>query len=125
MAHAASAELRQQACLRGRLRRCLIVKNSKRARVGDSVKIGLVQAVQFKGYPHFLGTYVGFPPMDIIAGFFSLIVVSFFSLRWLKLLDSFSSFEIVNVLYDPRNTVSVKSDQKTIADLHLNELTSF
>jgi hypothetical protein len=53
---------------------------------------------------HFLGTAVGFPPMDSIAGFFSLIVGSFFSLRRLKRLDSSSSIEIVKVLYDPWNT---------------------
>jgi hypothetical protein len=41
--------------------------------------------------------------LDIIAGFASLIVVSFFSLRRLKRLDASSSIEIVNVLYDPWN----------------------
>ena len=104
----------------GGLMQVLTVKNSKRARIGDTVKIGLVQGVQFKGYflayvipvaalifgivgGHFLGTYAGFPPLDIIAGFASLIVVSFFSLKRLKRLDASSSIEIVNVLYDPWN----------------------
>jgi positive regulator of sigma E activity len=112
----------------------LTFKNSKRARVGDNVKIGLVQGIQYKGYllahvipsaslifgavgGYFLGTYIGFPPMDIIAGFFSMIVVSFFSLRRLKRLDSSNSIEIVNVLSDPWNRGSLRSDdQETIGD---------
>ena len=82
---------------KGGLMQVLTVRNSKQARVGDSVKIKLVQEVQLTGYllafvipptalvfgavgDHFLGTYAGFPPLDIIAGFFSLIVVSCFSL---------------------------------------------
>lgn len=93
----------------------LTVKNKERARVGDTAKIGLVQGIQFKGYVlayvippaalvfgivggHFPGTYAGFPTLDIIAGFTSLIAVSFFSLRRLKRLDASSSIEIVNVL---------------------------
>jgi positive regulator of sigma E activity len=96
----------------------LTVKNSKQARVGDIVKIGLVQGVQYRGFflayvipaaalifgivgGHFLGVYAGFPAMDIIAGFVSMIVVSFFSLRRLKRLDSASSIEIVYVLPIP------------------------
>jgi positive regulator of sigma E activity len=111
----------------------LTVKNAKRARVGDTVKIGLVQGTQFKGYllayvipsaalvfgavgGHFLGTYAGFPPLDVIAGFTSLIVASFFSLRRLKRLGSSSSIEIVNVLFDSRNPGSLKSDEETIPD---------
>jgi positive regulator of sigma E activity len=114
----------------------LTVKNSKRARVGDHVKIGLVQGVQYKGYflayvvppvalvsgavgGHFLGTYAGFPPLDIIAGFTSLIVASFFSLRRLKRLDSTSSIEIVNVLFDPWDTRSLKSGEETAPDYQL------
>jgi positive regulator of sigma E activity len=115
----------------------LTVKNSKRARVGDTVKIGLVQGVQFRGYflayvipvaalvfgtvgGHFRGTYAGFPPLDSIAGFTSLIVVSFFSLRRLKRLDSSSSIEIVIVLYDPWNPGSLKSEEETIPDHFLS-----
>lgn len=103
---------------RGGLLQVLTVKNTKRARVGDSVKIGLVQGVQYQGYflayvvpsaalvfgilgGHFLGVYAGFPPLESIAGFFSLIAVSFLSLRRLKRLDSTSSIEIVSVLFDP------------------------
>jgi positive regulator of sigma E activity len=103
---------------KGGLMQELTVKNSKQARVGDTVKIGLVQEVQYKGYVlafvipaaslllgavggHYLGTYAGFPALDIIAGFLSMIVVSFFSLKRLKRLDSFHSIEIVNVLFEP------------------------
>jgi len=43
----------------------------------------------------------GCPPLDILTSFFSLIVVSFFSLRRLKRLDASSSIEIVHVLFDP------------------------
>jgi positive regulator of sigma E activity len=118
---------------KGGLMQVLTVKNAKRARVGDTVKIGLVQGTQFKGYllayvipsaalvfgavgGHFLGTYAGFPPLDVIAGFTSLIVASFFSLRRLKRLGSSSSIEIVNVLFDSRNPGSLKSDEETIPD---------
>jgi sigma-E factor negative regulatory protein RseC len=97
---------------KGALMQELTVRNSQRARVGDTVKIGLVQGVQYKGYVlayvipsaslvfgatggHVLGTYAGFPPMDIIAGLVSMIVVSFFSFRQLKRLDSSHSIEIV------------------------------
>lgn len=118
---------------KGGLMQVLTVKNSMRAHVGDSVKIGLVQGIQLKGYllayvlpsaalvfgavgGHFLGTYAGFPPLDIIAGFTSLLVVSFFSLRRLKRLDSSSSIEIVNVLFDSWNSGSPKSGEETIPD---------
>jgi positive regulator of sigma E activity len=121
----------------GGLMQVLTVKNSKRARVGDSVKIGLVQRVQFKGYVlayvipsaalvfgavggHFLGTYAGFPSLDVIGGFFSLIVASFFALRRLKRLDSSSSIEIVSVLFDPWNPGSPRSDEETISDYYLS-----
>lgn len=115
----------------------LTVKNSKRARIGDTVKIGLVQGVQYTGYVlayvipsvalifgavggHFLGSYAGFPPLDIIAGFTSLIAVSFLSLRRLKRLDASSSIEIVKVLFDPWNPGSRRSDEETIPDYSLS-----
>ncbi len=119
---------------KGGLMQELTVKNSKRARIGDIVKIGLVQGIQYKGYllayvipsaslvfgavgGHFLGTYVGFPQMDIISGFISLIVASFFSLRRLKRLDSANSIEIVNVLFNPWNLRPLRSDdQETVSD---------
>ncbi|MDD1647640.1 MAG: SoxR reducing system RseC family protein [Methanomicrobiales archaeon] len=117
----------------GGLMQVLTVKNTKQARVGDSVKIGLVRGVQYRGYVlayvvppaalvfgivggHFLGTYAGFPALDSIAGFFSMIVVSFFSLRRLKRLDASSSIEIVNVLFDPWDPGSLKSAEETIPD---------
>jgi positive regulator of sigma E activity len=113
--------------------RVLTVNNPKRARVGDTVKIGLVQGVQYRGYVlayvlpsaalvfgaaggHVLGTYAGFPPLDIIAGFTSLIVVAFFSLRRLRRLDSSSSIEIVTVLHDPWNPGSPRSGEGRILD---------
>jgi sigma-E factor negative regulatory protein RseC len=120
----------------GGLMQVLTVKNSKRARVGDSVKIGLVQGVKFKGYVlayvipsaslvlgavggHFLQTFVGFPALEAIAAFFSLIAGSFFSLRQLKRLDSSHSIEIVSVLFDPWNPGSPGPDEKTISDYYL------
>jgi positive regulator of sigma E activity len=103
---------------KGGMLQVLTVRNSTRARVGDRVKIRLVQEVQFKGYllayvipasafilgivgGHFLGSRLGFPPLDIIAGFFLLVVAAFFSFRRLKRLDNTNSIEIVNVLLDP------------------------
>ena len=130
---------------KGGLMQELTVGNSMRARVGDTVKIGLVQRIQYAGYllayvipaaallvgmagGHFLGTYAGFPPLDIIAGFTSLVVVSYFSLRRLKRLDSTSAIDIVQVLADtwtPRASTSggaipdrVISSGQTGADLY-------
>jgi positive regulator of sigma E activity len=117
----------------GGLMQVLTVKNAKHARVGDNVKIGLVQSVKYKGYVlayvipsaafiggavagHFLGAYCGFPPLDVMAAFFSLIAASFFSFRRLKRLDASSSIEIVSVLFDPWNPGPRKSDEETIAD---------
>ena len=103
---------------KGGMLQVLTVRNATGARIGDRVKIRLVQEVQFKGYllayvvpaaafilgivsGHFLGTWLGCPPLDIIAGFASLIAAAFFSFRRLKRLDSSHSIEIVNVLLDP------------------------
>jgi positive regulator of sigma E activity len=115
------------------LMQVLTVKNTERARVGDTVKIGLVQRTQYTGYVlayvvpsaalvlgmvggHFLGIRAGFPPLDIIAGFFSLLVVSFFSLRQLKRLDSSSSIEIVSVLSDPWSPGALRAAEETKLD---------
>jgi len=115
------------------LMQVLTVKNTERARVGDTVKIGLVQRTQYTGYVlayvipsaslvlgmvggYLLGTYAGFPQLDIIAGFFSLLVASFFSLRRLKRLDSSSSIEIVSVLSDPWNPGALRAVEEIIPD---------
>jgi positive regulator of sigma E activity len=117
---------------KGGLMQELTVKNSTGARVKDTVKIGLVQGVQYRGFllayvipaaalvlgiaaGRFLGEHAGFPPLDIIAGFFSLIVVSFFSLRRLKRLDAANAIEIVNILSDPW-APSRQADEETIPD---------
>ena len=103
---------------KGGLMQELTVGNEKGARVGDTVRIGLVQRVQYAGYllayavpaaalllgmavGSFLGAYLGFPALDIIAGFASMIVLSYFSLKRLRRLDAASSIEIVTVLTDP------------------------
>jgi sigma-E factor negative regulatory protein RseC len=122
---------------KGGLMQELTVRNTKHARVGDTVKIGLVQRVQYTGYflayvipsaglvfgtagGYFLGTYAGFPTLDVIAGFCSLIVFSFFSLRRLKRLDSSSSIEIVQVFSDPWKPGSPGADDETIPDHFLS-----
>lgn len=103
---------------KGGMMQVLTVRNPSHARVGDRVKIRLVQRVQLTGYllayvipaaafllgiaaGHYLGSVLGFPPLDILSGFASLIVAASFSLRRLKRLDSDSSIEITNVLLDP------------------------
>jgi positive regulator of sigma E activity len=122
---------------KGGLMQELTVNNTRGARIGDTVKIGMIQAVQFKGYflafvippaalvigavgGHFLGAYAGFQPLDIITGFFSMFVVSYFSLRRLKRLDSSSSIEIVHVLSDPWTPGSPTSCEETIPDYYLS-----
>jgi len=111
----------------------LTIRNSKQARVGDIVRIGLVQRVHTTGYllgyvvppsalvfgsvgGAFPGTYVGFPPLDSIAGLLSMIVASFFSLRRLQRLDASSSLEIVNVRSDPRGPGFPGSAEELIPD---------
>jgi positive regulator of sigma E activity len=104
----------------GGLVKVLTVKNSKCARVGDTVKIGLSRGIQYRGYVlayvmpstalvlgavggHFLGIHTGYRNLDVIAGFLSLIAVSVLSLMRLIRLDSSSSIDIVKVLHDPWN----------------------
>jgi positive regulator of sigma E activity len=103
---------------KGGLMQELTVRNTKQARVGDTVKIGLDQRVQYKGYVlaysipavalvigtvggQYLGASVNFPPLDIIGAIFSMIVAAYFSLRRLKRLDSAHAIEIVQVFSDP------------------------
>ena len=122
---------------KGGLMQELTVRNSQRARVGDTVKVGLVRSVQFKGYflayvvptaafvigaagGHILGTYVRYPPLDVVAAFSSLIAVSFFSLRRLKRLDSSSSIEIVDVQSDPWTPWSPGTEGGTIPEYSIS-----
>ena len=103
------------------LMQVLTVKNSQEARVGDFVKIGLAQRIQYAGYVlayvlpafglilgsiagHYLGAILNFPPLDIISGLAVLIIVSVLSFRRLKRLDSSNSIEIVHVYADPWET---------------------
>lgn len=118
---------------KGGLMQELTVRNAGRARVGDTVKIGLVQRIQYAGYVlayvipaaalvigmvggHFLGACAGFPPLDIITGFFSMIVASFFSLRRLRRLDANSAIEIASVLSDPWNPGLQRPEEWQISD---------
>jgi hypothetical protein len=65
---------------------------------------------------HFLGAYAGFPPLDIIGGFFSLIAASFFSFRRLRRLDSAHAIEIVHVHSGPWSPGSLRADEGTTPD---------
>lgn len=122
---------------KGGLMQELAARNVKQARVGDVVKIGLVQGVQLRGYllayvipaaalvfgsaaGQFLGAYAGFPHLDIIAGMASLFAASFFSLRQLRRLDSASSIEIVDVLSDTREPAPSGADERTISEHYLS-----
>lgn len=117
----------------GGLMKVLTVRNAKRARVGDSVKIGLVQGVKFRGYflayvippaalllgavaGNILGRYAGFPQLDVILGFSSLIASAFLSLRRLRRLDSSHSIEIVQVLSEPWQPGALQYDEETLSD---------
>lgn len=119
---------------KGGLMQELTVKNSKQARVGDSVKIGLVQGIQYRGFllayaipaaglvigitgGHVAGAYAGFPALDIIAGFATMTVTAFFSLRRLKRLDAVNSIEVVQVLSDPW-VPSLDAGEETVEDYY-------
>ncbi len=114
----------------------LTVRNPHQASVGDTVKIGLVGRVQYMGYllayvfpalalilgsvaGYYLGALLGFPPLDVITGLLSLIVVSFFSFRRLKRLDSCHSIEIVNVLLDPWDLGALSSEGGAMHDQYV------
>ncbi len=68
---------------------------------------------------YYLGALLGFPPLDVITGFLSLIVVSFFSFRRLKRLDSCHSIEIVNVLLDPWGLGALSSEGGAMHDQYV------
>lgn len=120
------------------LMQVLTVRNSLRARVGDTVKIGLVRGVQYRGYVlayvvpaaalvlgavvgHMLGAYAGFQPLDIIGGFLSMIVVSFLSFRRLRRLDSSHAIEIVHVASDPWAPGPLGSGDGAAAEVFIDE----
>lgn len=122
---------------KGGLMREVTARNVLQARVGDSVRIGLVRGVQRRGYllayvipaaglvigsaaGHLLGELAGFPPLDIIAGLVSLAAASFLSFRRLRRLDASSSIEIVEVLSDDRRESSPETDEKTLSDYYLS-----
>ena len=103
---------------KGGLMQELTVRNPLQARVGDTVKIGLERRVHYRGYVlayvvpavaflcgavagHYLGAAAGFSPLEVIGGFSSLIVISFFSFRRLRRLDASHAIEIVHVASDP------------------------
>ncbi len=113
----------------------LTVRNTKQARVGERLKIGLVQRVQYAGYVlayvmpaaalilgaaagHELGDLLGFATLDIIAGFGSMLAVSFFSFRRLKRLDSSHAIEIVQVITDPWVPGSPVRGDETLSDYY-------
>lgn len=113
----------------------LTVENPGNACVGDRVKIGLVQKVQYLGYVlayvippaalilgsvagHYLAASAGFPPLEIMTGFFSMFLLSFFSFRRLNRLNAAHSVEIVQVLSDPWTPGADGADEKTIAEYY-------
>ena len=84
---------------KGGLMQELTVKNSMRARVNDTVRIGLVQGIQYRGFllaytvpavalvfgiagGHFLGEYARFPPLAIIAGCFAARILLTSFAKW-------------------------------------------
>lgn len=91
------------------------VKNPIGARVGDIVTIGIDKRTKSKGYflafifpllsliigafvGHIISIYFLIPSFDVIAGFISLLLTSFFSYRKLKILDLSSSMVITSII---------------------------
>jgi hypothetical protein len=70
---------------------------------------------------HYVGTYAGFPPLDIIGGFLSLIAVSYFSFRRLRKLDSANSIEIVQVLTGPWCPEPLRSDDGALPGYFIDQ----
>ncbi|MHB8844028.1 MAG: SoxR reducing system RseC family protein [Nitrospirota bacterium] len=119
---------------KGGLMQELTVKNSQQARIGDTVKIGLVRGIQYRGFflayvipaaglllgitgGHVAGAHAGFPALDILAGFFTMIAAAFFSLRRLKRLDAVNSIEIMQVISDPW-IPSLNAGEETLQDYY-------
>lgn len=106
----------------------LTVKNLVGAKVGDTVTIGIDKEIKAKGYSlafiiplfslifgalagHIVGKHLSMPSLEVVSGFIALLLVSFFSFRRLKILDSSSSMAIKSVISDNRFNESVESDE--------------
>jgi sigma-E factor negative regulatory protein RseC len=106
----------------------LNVKNHIGANIGDSVIIGVDKETKAKGYflafiipllslifgalaGHIVGKHLSMPSLEVMAGFVTLLLVSFFSFRRLKILDSSSSMSIKSVVSDNRFSESIESDE--------------
>ncbi|MCL4456924.1 MAG: SoxR reducing system RseC family protein [Nitrospirae bacterium] len=102
-------------CKAGSTNMMLTVKNHLGAKVGDSVTVGVDRGTKAKGYflafiiplfslifgallGHVLGKYFSMPSLEVAAGFATFFLISFFSLRRLKILDSSSSMAIKSVV---------------------------
>lgn len=90
-------------------------KNLAGAGIGDIVKIGIDSKVKVKGYllsfiiplfsliggslaGYFIGQKILLPGFDVITGFTSLILASFYSFKRLKALDRSSSLAVTGII---------------------------
>ncbi|MEW6739324.1 MAG: SoxR reducing system RseC family protein [Nitrospirota bacterium] len=115
-------------CKAGGTTMMLTVKNPIDAKIGDSVTVGIDKGIKTKGYflafiipllslifgalaGHIVGKHLSIPSLEVMAGFITLLLVSFFSFRRLKILDSSSSMAIKSVISDNRFSESIESDE--------------
>ncbi|MDI6801247.1 MAG: SoxR reducing system RseC family protein [Thermodesulfovibrionales bacterium] len=104
-------------CKSGELGRMLNVKNTRNAKPGDTVKVGLNEDVKKKAYllsfiipvisliagtlaGYFAGRQLSIPSLDVISGFIAFIFATLFSLKRLKALDAASSMVIKEIVSD-------------------------
>ncbi|MCL5062478.1 MAG: SoxR reducing system RseC family protein [Nitrospirae bacterium] len=96
--------------------------------MGDIVTVGLDKGVKAKGYflsfimplaslilgtiiGHIIGEYLSMPSLEVMTGFIALFLVSFFSFKRLKILDSSSSMVIKSVVSNNRFNESIEPDE--------------
>ncbi len=115
-------------CRAGETNMVITAKNPIAAKVGDSVIVELDRPTMTKGYflafiipvlslifgtlaGHIVGKYLSIPSLEVMVGFMTFFLVSFFSFRRLKILDSSSSIVIKSVISDSRFSESIESDE--------------
>lgn len=115
-------------CKAGGTTMVLTAKNQIGAKVGDSVTVGVDAATKTKGYflafiiplaslvlgtllGHIIGEYFLISSFEVLSGFITFILVSFFSFKRLKILDSSSSMVIKSVASDNKFSECRESDE--------------
>jgi positive regulator of sigma E activity len=116
-------------CKAGGMTMMLTAKNFIGAKVGDIVTIGIDEGVRKRGYllsfiipllalvagaaaGHVIGGRLSIPALEVITGFITLFLASFYSFKRLRTLDKTSAMTIKAVVTDGAFNDRVKSDEE-------------